>query len=233
MSEYKELKEKVWLCNMELYNKGLVVQTFGNASGIDRNKSVIAIKPSGISYRDFQSEDVVIVDLENKVVEGVLNPSSDTKTHLVLYKNCPQIGSIIHTHSTFATAWAQAKKPIPCYGTTHADYAQCEIPCTDDLSDEQISGDYELETGNQIIKKLSEGYLKKTQMILVAGHAPFTWGKDTSEALQNTILLEEIAKLAFLTTILNPDALSLSDILLDKHYLRKHGSKAYYGQKRN
>lgn len=233
MSEYKELKEKVWLCNMELYNKGLVVQTFGNASSIDRNKSVIAIKPSGISYRDFQREDVVLVDMDGKVVEGILNPSSDTKTHLVLYAKYSEIGSIIHTHSTYATAWAQAKKSIPCYGTTHADYAHCEIPCTDDLSEEQICGDYELETGNQIIKKLSEGYLKKTQMILVAGHAPFTWGKDTSEALQNTILLEEIAKLAFLTTLLNPDTMTISDVLLDKHYLRKHGSKAYYGQKRN
>jgi L-ribulose-5-phosphate 4-epimerase len=227
----KNLRERVYNCNMELYNKGLVVETFGNASGIDRSKGILAIKPSGVPYKELKIENIVLVDLNNNIVEGTLNPSSDTKTHIVLYKAFPQIEGIVHTHSTFATAWAQAKRGIPCLGTTQADYVQGEIPCTDELSNEQIEGDYEIETGNQIVKRLNNLPVEQIQMILVAGHAPFTWGKDTEEALHNSILLEEIAKIALFTMAINPCSSSLNSNLLNKHFSRKHGSDAYYGQK--
>jgi L-ribulose-5-phosphate 4-epimerase len=227
----KELRKRVYNCNMELYNKGLVVETFGNVSGIDRSKGILAIKPSGVSYKELKIENIVLVDLNNNIEEGNLNPSSDTKTHIVLYKAFPQIGGIVHTHSTFATAWAQAKKGIPCLGTTQADYVQGEIPCTDELSKEQIDGDYEIETGNQIVKRLKNLPAEQIQMILVAGHAPFTWGKDPEEALHNSILLEEIAKISLFTMTINPCSSSLSSSLLKKHYTRKHGRDAYYGQK--
>lgn len=227
----KELKERVYNCNMELYNKGLVVETFGNVSGLDRAKGILAIKPSGVPYKELKIENIVLVDLNNNIEEGTLNPSSDTKTHIVLYKAFPQIGGIVHTHSTFATAWAQAKKAIPCLGTTQADYIQGEIPCTEELSKEQIEGDYEIETGNQIVKRLDNLSVEQVQMILVAGHAPFTWGKDPEEALHNSILLEEIAKISLFTMTINPCSTSLSSSLLNKHYTRKHGRDAYYGQK--
>ncbi len=226
-----ELKERVYNCNMELQAKGLVVETFGNASGIDRAAGLMAIKPSGVPYTELTVNDIVLVDLNNNIVEGKLNPSSDTKTHLVLYKTFKEIGGIVHTHSTYATAWAQAKRSIPCMGTTQADYIQGEIPCTEDLSAEQISGDYEVETGNQIVKRLTQFSAEHINMILVAGHAPFTWGTSPEEALHNSILLEEIAKISFLTININPGAASLSNALLNKHFERKHGLSAYYGQK--
>ncbi len=232
MRSLKDLKERVWKCNLALYEQGLVKETFGNVSGLDRESGILAIKPSGIQYKELQPEDIVLVDLENNVVEGKLNPSSDTKTHIVLYKAFPKIGGVAHTHSTFATAWAQAKLPIPCLGTTHADFIQGDIPCTNDLTKVQINSDYEIETGNKIIERLNSVSYSDVKMILVAGHAPFTWGLDPEEALKNTSILEEIAKLAYLTIKINPLVNSLSDDLLNKHYLRKHGDKAYYGQRK-
>lgn len=230
MGNFDELKERVWKCNLELVNHSLVIQTFGNVSGIDRKEGIVAIKPSGIPYNKLKKEDIVLVDLNNKIVEGKLKPSIDTKTHTLLYKKFAHIGGIVHTHSTYATAWAQANKPIPCLGTTHADFIQSEIPCTDELSEEQTKGDYEIETGNQIIKKISSLSSSDIKMILVSGHGPFTWGKSPEEALTNTIVLEEIAKIALLTLNINPNIKGLSKHILDKHYLRKHGENSYYGQ---
>ena len=230
MRKFDELKERVLRCNLELVNHNLVIHTFGNVSGIDRKESVVAIKPSGIPYNKLKKDDIVLVDLNNNILEGKLKPSVDTKTHTLLYKAFPQIGGIAHTHSTYATAWAQANKPIPCLGTTHADYIQRQIPCTDELTVDQIQGDYEIETGNQIIKEISDNSPLEIQMILVSGHGPFTWGKSPEEALTNTIVLEEIAKIALLTLDINPNIASLNTQLLDKHYLRKHGKGSYYGQ---
>ncbi|MGB5848158.1 MAG: L-ribulose-5-phosphate 4-epimerase AraD [Ignavibacteriaceae bacterium] len=230
MRKFDKLKERVWRCNLELVNHNLVIHTFGNVSGIDRKESVVAIKPSGIPYNKLKKDDIVLVDLNNSIVEGELKPSIDTKTHTLLYKTFPHIGGIAHTHSTYATAWAQANKPIPCLGTTHADFIQSQIPCTDELSIEQIKGDYEIETGNQIIKKISNNSPLDIQMILVSGHGPFSWGKSPEEALTNTIVLEEIAKITLLTLNINPNIASLNRHILDKHYHRKHGKNAYYGQ---
>lgn len=230
MSLLKELRERVWRCNMDLYNKNLVVHTFGNVSGIDRERGIMAIKPSGVPYTDLRSDDIVIVDMENNIVDSKLKPSSDTKTHLVLYKAFSNIGGVAHTHSPNATAWAQAKRTIPCYGTTHADHVQGEIPCTDDLSDEQIKNDYERETGYQIVKRFSNISPDEVGMVLVAGHGPFTWGKTPEEAVNNTIMLEEIAKISQMTLNINPNTETLKQTLIDKHYLRKHGKDSYYGQ---
>jgi L-ribulose-5-phosphate 4-epimerase len=231
MKKFAELKERVWKCNMELFERKLVVHTFGNVSGIDRKEGIIAIKPSGVGYHLLKPEDIVLVDMENKVIDSKLKPSTDFKTHLVLYKSFKEIGGVVHTHSPFATAWAQAKISIPCFGTTHADHIQGEIPCTDDLTDEQISGDYETETGNQIIQKLCSPDIKNPGMILIAGHGPFTWGTNPEQAVYNTTMLEEIAKIAWYTITINPKAKPISKTLLNKHFLRKHGKKAYYGQK--
>ncbi len=231
MSSYKELKEKICLLNLKLYESGLVIQTFGNLSGIDRSKGIFAIKPSGISYESLKPNDIVIVDLENRIVEGELNPSSDSKTHSWLYKSFPEIGGIVHTHSSFATAWAQAKKPIPCFGTTHADHNYGDIPCTDELTNEQINGDYETETGKVIERKFKNISWQEVEMVLVANHGPFTWGKSPEAALKNSILLEEISKMALFTKQINPEAESINKSLMDKHYQRKHGKSAYYGQK--
>lgn len=226
----KELKEQVYNCNMQLYDKGLVIKTFGNVSGIDRSKGVLAIKPSGIPYSELKAEDIVLVDLDYKIVDSKLKPSSDTKTHIVLYKAFPNIGGIAHTHSIFATAWSQAKMPIPCFGTTHADHIQGEIPCTKDISKEQIEEDYEIETGNQIVKQLKGYSYEQVQMILVSSHGPFTWGKNSEEALDNSVMIEGIAKIALLTININPISKPITKALLNKHYIRKNGSKAYYGQ---
>ncbi len=231
MSNYKELKEIAWECNTELPEHGLVVYTFGNASAIDRNKSVIAIKPSGIPYKELRMEDIVIVDLENNVVEGKMTPSSDTKTHIVLYNNFSEISGVVHTHSTYATAWAQAVKPIPALGTTHADYLPTEIPCTGIMPDKMIKGDYEKETGNLIIEVFKKLSYEKVQMVLVAGHAPFTWGETPEKAVYNSVMLEELAKMAMFTLQINPGVPALKQTLIDKHYQRKHGKNAYYGQK--
>ncbi|NIT61534.1 MAG: L-ribulose-5-phosphate 4-epimerase AraD [Aliifodinibius sp.] len=231
MGSLAELKEGVWRCNMELFNKNLVIQTFGNVSGIDREKDIIAIKPSGIPYPELTSDKIVLVDLKNRIIDTKYKPSSDTKTHIVLYKAFPNIGGVVHTHSPYATAWAQAKRSIPCLGTTHADHVQGEIPCTEELTDEQIMGDYETETGNQIVKRFSSISPDEVEMVLVAGHGPFTWGNTPEKAVYNTVMLEEIARISFLTFAINPGVESLKRSLIDKHYLRKHGKDSYYGQK--
>lgn len=228
---FKELKRQVFEANLELVRRDLVIYTFGNVSQIDRDKGIIAIKPSGISYDDMTADDMVLVDLENKVVEGNLRPSSDTKTHTHLYRHFESIGGVTHTHSTYATAWAQAKQPIPCLGTTHADFVHGEIPCTGELTNEQINRDYENETGVQITDAYVDRDPIAAPMVVVAGHAPFTWGKDAAQSVYHAALLEEIARMAYLTRTLNPHSELLKQEVMDKHYLRKHGKNAYYGQK--
>ncbi|MFC1725771.1 L-ribulose-5-phosphate 4-epimerase AraD [candidate division KSB1 bacterium] len=233
MSKYKELKRIAYEQNIALYKYGIVLFTFGNVSAINRDTGVIAIKPSGKPYEDMKPENMVIVDLDNNIVDGSLNPSTDTKTHIVLYKNFPEIGGIAHTHSTYAVAWAQSMKPIPVFGTTHADITCSDIPCTSEMSDEKIKGDYEEETGNLIVETFKTLSYKETGMVLVANHGPFSWGKTAEKAVQNSVMLEELAKTAFLTLHIDPDTPRLKKALIDKHYNRKHGEGAYYGQKRN
>lgn len=228
---YTELKREVFEANMELHHRNLVVYTWGNVSQIDRAKGVIAIKPSGVAYEKLTADDIVIVDLENKIVEGKMRPSSDTKTHTHLYRHFDSIGGVTHTHSTYATAWAQTQQAIPCYGTTHADYAYGEIPCTAVMSDEQIERDYEEETGVQITDCFKSRDPKEVPMVIVAGHAPFTWGKSGADAVYHAVILEEIARMAYLTKTLQPNTAALKQGIVDKHYLRKHGKNAYYGQK--
>jgi len=227
---YKELKEQAWLCNLELPKQGLVVYTFGNASAIDRDKGVFAIKPSGVPYDELKVEDMVIVDLNNNIVEGKLRYSSDTKTHTVLYKNFPEIGGVVHTHSTYSVAWAQAVKSIPILGTTHADHLTHDIPCTEVMNDEMINGDYEEETGNQIVKVFNNISYKEIEMVLVACHGPFTWGATPEKAVYNSVILEELAKMSMYTLQINPNISPLKQNLIDKHYQRKHGKLSYYGQ---
>lgn len=216
---------------MELPKKKLVVYTFGNVSAIDREKGVFAIKPSGVPYDELKPEDMVVVDFENRVIEGKLRYSSDTKTHTILYKNFPEIGGIVHTHSTYSVAWAQAVKPIPIFGTTHADHMPVDIPCTKIMSDKMIQGDYEVETGNQIIELFKNYSYTEVEMVLVACHGPFTWGKTPEKAVYNSVVLEELAKMALFTLQINPNSVRLKKSLIDKHYKRKHGKNAYYGQK--
>jgi L-ribulose-5-phosphate 4-epimerase len=231
MSSIRGLKQRVWKLNRELPQMGLVVQSFGNVSGIDREQNLVAIKPSGIPYQDLKVDDIVVVDLENKVIEGRLRPSSDTKTHTCLYRSFPEIGGIVHTHSTYAVAWAQALKPIPVLGTTHADFLPTEIPCTDLMGDEMIQGDYEEETGKQIVDAFRNQSYRDIPMVLVGGHGPFTWGETPENALHHSQILEELAKMAFLTLQINPKIDPLKKTLIDKHYQRKHGPDSYYGQK--
>jgi len=231
MSSFKELREIVWKANMELPAKGLVIYTFGNVSGIDRNKGVIAIKPSGVPYEDLSPDNLVLVDMDNNVVEGTLRPSSDTKTHTFLYKSFGEIGGIVHTHSPYATAWAQARKPIPCFGTTHADHLPGEVPCTRSLTEEQLQGDYETETGRQITDCFRDQSYEKTEMVLVASHGPFTWGRTPEIAAYNSVILEEISRIAYFTQTINPSVRQINQMLLNKHFFRKHGNDAYYGQK--
>ncbi len=228
---YTELKREVFEANMELNRRNLVVYTWGNVSQIDRAKGVIAIKPSGVAYEVMTPDDIVIVDLENQIVEGKMRPSSDTKTHTHLYRHFESIGGVTHTHSTYATAWAQTQQAIPCYGTTHADYAYGEIPCTAVMTDEQIERDYEEETGVQITDCFKDRSPKEVPMVIVAGHAPFTWGKNGADAVYHAVILEEIARMAYLTKTLQPNTAALKQGIVDKHYLRKHGKNAYYGQK--
>ncbi|WP_049629197.1 L-ribulose-5-phosphate 4-epimerase [Cellvibrio sp. pealriver] len=228
---YTELKREVYEANMELQRRNLVVYTWGNVSQIDRAKGVIAIKPSGVAYEVMTPDDIVIVDLENNIVEGRMRPSSDTKTHTHLYRHFDSIGGVTHTHSTYATAWAQTQQAIPCYGTTHADYAYGEIPCTAVMTDEQIERDYEEETGVQITDCFKDRSPKEVPMVIVAGHAPFTWGKNGADAVYHAVILEEIARMAYLTKTLQPNTAALKQGIVDKHYLRKHGKNAYYGQK--
>ena len=227
---YTELKREVYEANMELQHRNLVIYTFGNVSQVGRAKGVVAIKPSGVSYDQMKPEDIVIVDMENNIVEGNMRPSSDTKTHTHLYRAFDNIGGVTHTHSTYATAWAQAKQSIPCLGTTHADYVHGDITCTRELTDEQVNGDYEEETGVQITDAYTDRDPLSAPMVIVAGHAPFTWGKDAAQSVYHAALLEEIARMAYLTRTLSPNAAPLNQAILDKHYLRKHGKNAYYGQ---
>lgn len=217
---------------MELPRKGLVLHTFGNVSGIDRNKGVFVIKPSGVPYEELTPGKMVVVDLDNNIVEGKYRPSSDTKSHAVLYRYFPKIGGVVHTHSTYATAWAQARKIIPCLGTTHADYMNISIPCTNVIGDRQIRRDYEAETGMQIVKyfKRKKISYEKIEMVLVACHGPFTWGGSPDKAVHNSVILEELAKLATFTFRINPAVKAAKKALVNKHYSRKHSKNAYYGQ---
>jgi L-ribulose-5-phosphate 4-epimerase len=225
----EELKEKVCQANLDLVKHQLVVFTWGNVSGIDREKGLVVIKPSGVSYDGMKPEDMVVLDLDGNQVEGQYKPSSDTPTHLVLYRNFKNIGGIVHTHSEWATSWAQAGKPIPAIGTTHADYFYGEIPCTRKMTDEEIKGAYELETGNVIVERFKELNPDFMPGVLVNNHAPFSWGTDPHEAVHNAVVLEEVAKMTFRSFQLNPNT-EMSQTLLDKHFLRKHGKDAYYGQ---
>ena len=227
---YTELKRQVFEANLELQKRGLVIYTFGNVSQIDRAKGVIAIKPSGVAYENMTADDMVIVDLDNQIVEGSMRPSSDTKTHTHLYRHFADIGGVTHTHSTYATAWAQAKLPIPCLGTTHADFVYGAVPCTAEMSNEQVQRDYEEETGVQIVRCFAELDPNAAPMVVVAGHAPFTWGKDAAKSVYHAVILEEIARMAYLTRTLAPQGDVLARAVMDKHYFRKHGKNAYYGQ---
>jgi L-ribulose-5-phosphate 4-epimerase len=231
-SKYKSLQQECYDANMQLNALGLVVYTFGNVSAVDRKNGVFAIKPSGVPYEDLKPEDIVIVDFDNNIVEGTKRPSSDTKTHAYLYKNWDDIGGVAHTHAKFSCAWAQAQKDVPIFGTTHADHLTADIPCAPPMSDELIQGNYEHNTGIQILdcfknKKLSH---KEVEMILIGNHGPFTWGKDAAKAVYNSKVLEVVAEMAYLTLQINPNAARLKDSLIKKHYDRKHGKDAYYGQ---
>ncbi|MFP5205397.1 MAG: L-ribulose-5-phosphate 4-epimerase [Acidobacteriota bacterium] len=226
-----QLREEVLKANLELVHAGLVLHTFGNASGIDRKEGLVAIKPSGVPYASMRPEDIVITDMEGKIVDGDLKPSSDLKTHIVLYKEFPAIGGVVHTHSLHATAWAQSGRPIPALGTTHADYFHGPVPATAPLSDEEIEGDYVLNTGLAICRRFNGLDPMATPGVLVAGHAPFCWGATPADAAHNAIVLEFIAHMALFTVSLNPEGPGVSQALLDRHYFRKHGPKATYGQK--
>lgn len=227
----EELKQRVWQANLDLVKHGLVIFTWGNASGIDRGKGLVVIKPSGVSYDDMKPEDMVVVDLDGNVVEGNLNPSSDTPTHLVLYRAFPEIGGVVHTHSTYATAWAQAGLDIPNIGTTHADYFHDAVPCTRQMDREEVFGEYEKETGNVIVERFKGMSPMDTPAVLVRNHGPFAWGTDASNAVHNAVVLEEVARMGFISMTLNPK-LGMNPLLIEKHYSRKHGPNAYYGQKK-
>lgn len=230
----EELKQKVYKANMDLVRHGLVIFTWGNVSGIDREKGLVVIKPSGVDYETMAADQMVVVDLNTgAVVEGDLRPSSDTPTHLVLYRAFPEIGGIVHTHSTYATAWAQAGKDLPNIGTTHADYFHNAIPCTDDMTAAQVQGDYELETGNVIVDRFVRAQINPvhTPGVLVKNHGPFSWGKTPAEAVHNAVVMEQVAKMAFIAYSVNPE-LTMNQLLVEKHFSRKHGPNAYYGQKK-
>jgi len=231
-SKFQKIKEECYLANLELPKLDLVLFTFGNVSVVDRAHKVFAIKPSGVPYENLAVEDMVVVDFDGQVVEGKLKPSSDTHSHAVLYKHWAHIGSIVHTHSTYATAWAQSLRDIPVYGTTHADYTISAIPCAVPMKDEKIKGDYEIETGHQIIDCFKERNLdyQELEMILVGSHAPFTWGKDAKKAVHNSAVLEFIAKTALFTEQINKEVSPMKDSLKEKHFQRKHGPNSYYGQ---
>ncbi len=232
MSKYDAIREAAYAANMQLPALELVLFTFGNVSAADRDLGVFAIKPSGVPYAALHPDQMVIVDFDGKTVEGALRPSSDTKTHAVLYRHWEHIGGISHTHSTYATAWAQALRDIPLFGTTHADYNTVDIPCAAPMSDEMIKGDYEYQTGFQIIDCFNQRHInyREVEMVLVGNHAPFTWGKDAAKAVHNSAVLETVAKMALLTEQINPKAPRLKEALLRKHFERKHGPDSYYGQ---
>jgi L-ribulose-5-phosphate 4-epimerase len=232
MNKYQHIQQEAYEANMQLPKLGLVLFTFGNVSAADKSLGVFAIKPSGVAYEELTPDKMVIVDFDGNTIEGGLRPSSDTLTHAVLYKYWEKIGGIVHTHSTYATAWAQSQRGIPIFGTTHADYNTVDIPCAPAMSDEMIKGNYEYETGFQIIncfkdKKLS---YEEVEMMLVGNHAPFTWGKNAAKAVHNSAVLEYIAQTALLTEQINPNAPRLEEALIKKHFERKHGPDSYYGQ---
>ena len=232
MSKFSELKQEAYEANMQLPELRLVLFTFGNASAVDREEGVFAIKPSGVPYDDLRPKDIVIVDFENNIVEGNMRPSSDTKTHAVLYKNWKNIGGIVHTHSTYATAWAQSQKDIPIMGTTHADHLATDVPCAPPMDDKMIEGDYEHQTGFQVLNVFKERQLsyEEVPMVLLGNHAPFTWGENVEKAVYHSAVLEEVAKMAYLALQINPEAPRLKGSLIRKHYERKHGDDSYYGQ---
>lgn len=230
----EELKLEVYKANMELPKRGLVTYTWGNVSGIDREKGLFVIKPSGVDYDELKPEDLVVMDLNGNKVEGDLNPSSDTKTHLVLYNNFPEIGGIVHTHSPYAVAWAQAGEDIPCYGTTHADYFYGAVPCARHLTKEELDEDYEMNTGHSIVETFKNRGIdpKAVPAVVCHSHGPFTWGKNAAEAVYHAVVLEEVAKMAIFTRQVKFDAAPAPSRYQDKHYMRKHGPNAYYGQKK-
>ena len=230
----KKLKKAVWKANLELPERGLVIYTWGNVSGIDRERGLVVIKPSGVEYDALTPEQMVVIDLETgEKVEGDLNPSSDTKTHLELYKAFPEIGGVVHTHSPYAVAWAQAGHDIPCFGTTHADYFYGSVPCTRYLTREELDEDYEKGTGKVIVETFRRRGIdpEAVPAVICRSHGPFTWGKDPAQAVYHAGVLEEVAKMAILTCRINPNAMPAPSRILDKHYFRKHGENAYYGQK--
>jgi len=232
---YEELKERVFEANLQLPLHGLVTLTWGNASEIDREKGIFGIKPSGVEYKKMRPSDIVLLDLEGRTVEGKYRPSSDTPTHLELYRNLREIGGIVHTHSKYATVFAQARQGIPCYGATHADSFLGTIPLTRDLTREEVNKNYEIATGKVILECLNKNGLKPQQMpgVLVASHGPFTWGANSAKAVENAVILENVAEMVLLTQNLDKNPASLNPFLLEKHFYRKHGSKAYYGQNSN
>lgn len=224
-----KLKEEVFKANLDLVKYGLVLFTWGNVSAIDRESGLVVIKPSGVSYSEMKSEDMVVVNMEGIVVEGKLRPSSDTPTHIELYKNFQNIGGIVHTHSTYATGWAQAGMSIPILGTTHADYFNGQIPCTRDMNEAEVKGAYEKETGTGIIEAFKKLNPMHVPGVIVKNHGPFTWGKNANDAVHNSVVLEELAKMAFIAKTIQPNA-SMNSLLTDKHFSRKHGKDSYYGQ---
>jgi L-ribulose-5-phosphate 4-epimerase len=230
VTAYRELREQALAANLEIPRRGLAIYTFGNVSAFDPAQGVLAIKPSGVAYDEMVVDDIVVVDLDGNVVEGRLRPSSDTRTHIVLYRNFSGIAGIAHTHSTYATGWAQARTPIPLYGTTHADYLAEDVPCTELLDDRAIAGDYETETGRQIVSCFADRNPVHTPMVLVGGHGVFTWGDSAARAVYHAGVLEELAKMAFITRSVNPETPHLPRSIVAKHFERKHGKNAYYGQ---
>ena len=227
----EELKQKVYEANMMLPEYKMVTFTWGNVSAIDETRKLIVIKPSGVDYTKMKAEDMVVVDLEGNIIEGRLNPSSDTATHIELYKACTQIGGVVHTHSRYATSWAQARMSIPALGTTHADDFYGEIPCTRAMTNEEIQGEYEKETGKVIIETFEQQRMMDVPGVIVHSHGPFAWGPDPIAAVKKAVVLEEVAFMAYQAMTLNPSLLPMQQTLLDKHYLRKHGANSYYGQK--
>jgi L-ribulose-5-phosphate 4-epimerase len=228
---YEQLKKAVYEANLELQKKQLVIYSWGNVSGIDREANVVAIKPSGVMYEDLTPEKIVLLDLDGKTIEGGLRPSSDTPTHLEIYRNFKTIGGICHTHSPCATAWAQACREIPCMGTTHADYFYGPVPVTEAMTDDEIKSNYELNTGKVIVRRFTDLDPQHYPGVLVANHGPFTWGKTPADAVESNAVLELVAQMALDAIMINPSQGPISKTLLDKHYLRKHGKNAYYGQK--